>query len=283
MAHTDLRGPMKSFILVTLLSLSTPAFAIFDKYEVPKDEDVMFNIGAPTRVTLPRQFKIFDWNVEKASGGEAWVQEFAQFSQGHEIILIQEAASNDLFLNALKAQNNFGWTYFISWTKPEEPSYTGITMGSPVSPLTTWFTRSPDTEPISNTPKLAGYQTFSVEGLRGQETLLVVNIHAINFVSTSAFMRQINQVMENIAKHAGPVVFIGDMNTWSSSRLEKLREAAQKQGLKEYDFDRTSASGKYVDFDRVFVRGLKVSHVGFIRNGVKTSDHFPISVGLEVP
>jgi endonuclease/exonuclease/phosphatase (EEP) superfamily protein YafD len=86
---------------------------------------------------------------------------------------------------------------------------------------------------------------------------------------------------EALARHDGPIVFAGDLNTWTAGRDEAVRETAAALGLTEIRFDedkRRLFLGKQLD--HVFVRGLVTTAAGAIE--VVSSDHNPVRATLRL-
>jgi endonuclease/exonuclease/phosphatase (EEP) superfamily protein YafD len=266
--------------VVAILTLSCQSFAVSKGgYDIPADKDTVLVFGKSVTNELPRKFRLLDWNIEKAKQGEVWANDFSKLQKGYDLILIQEAVSEDIFMNALKERGQTLWNYFVAWIRKTERSSSGLVMGSQVKPTSTFFTRTTDVETYIKTPKLASYQTYKVQGLKNAE-LLLINIHAINFVSTEKFGRHIGQVMEKIDAHKGPVIFVGDMNTWKQPRVDLLMAEAKKRNLVWYDFERPNVKGMHSKLDHIFVRGLKTSVKSL--TDVISSDHYPISAEFEV-
>lgn len=264
-----------------ILFLSLPACAISSGgYEIPKDFQTVQTIGQAKMAQLPARFSLLNWNIEKAKQGEVWANDFTKLQKNYDLILIQEAVSDEVFIKSLQEKKDTLWNYFVAWIRNENKSTSGLVMGSQVQPSTVSFTRTVDTESFIKTPKLTSYQTYKVKGLKNSE-LLVVNIHAINFVSLEKFGRHIQQVMDRIDRHQGPVIFVGDMNTWNKKRVALLMEETQKRNLVWYDFERPEVDGMHSKLDHIFVRGLKVSEIKSLTH-ITSSDHYPISAQFEV-
>ena len=88
---------------------------------------------------------------------------------------------------------------------------------------------SPHAEPLSQTQKLLLTTLYPLQGETAQ--LLVLNMHAINFVSVQKYVEQLDQLTAALAPHDGPVILAGDFNTWNPSRLEHFQNIASKAGL----------------------------------------------------
>ena len=129
-------------------------------------------------------------------------------------------------------------------------------------------------EPWLLTPKATGISTYRISD--SPETLLVINLHAVNFTfGTSALDQQLSDASSVISQHQGPVIFSGDFNTWSTARLRLLTSLIEQLGLSALDY--TDDQRKLVfglPLDHIFVRGLRVVSSG--TRPVTSSDHNPI-------
>ncbi len=264
-----------------ILTFSCQSFAISSGgYVLPTDANVIQSSGSAQKTELPRKFNLLDWNIQKAKQGEVWANDFVRLQKNYDLVLIQEAISDSIFQKAVSEKPNTLSNYFVSWIRIKDQSSSGLMTSSQVKPTSTTYTRTTDVEPVISTPKLTSYETFKVQGLKNAE-LLVINIHAINFVAIDKFQRHIEQVMAKVDAHAGPVIFIGDMNTWNAARLKILKDMTSKRNLTWYDFPRPTVSGVHSNLDHAFVRGLKVNYLKSLTE-IVSSDHFPLVGEFEV-
>ena len=71
-----------------------------------------------------------------------------------------------------------------------------------------------------------------------QEKLLAINLHAINFTfGVSDYQNQLAALTTLIAEHEGPVIFGGDLNTWSPGRQQVLQHFASEMALAAAQLD----------------------------------------------
>jgi endonuclease/exonuclease/phosphatase (EEP) superfamily protein YafD len=109
---------------------------------------------------------------------------------------------------------------------------------------------------------------------------MVVNIHSINFtLGTDSFNTQLQKVENIMSQHYGPVIFSGDVNTWSNKRMAILKDFSIRQGLKAVTFnkhDRTRIFGHAID--HIYYRALTVTDAAVIK--VTSSDHNPMLVSF---
>ncbi|MEQ9561307.1 MAG: hypothetical protein RLN69_02210, partial [Woeseiaceae bacterium] len=114
------------------------------------------------------------------------------------------------------------------------------------------------------------------------ETLLVVNIHAVNFsMGLGAFQGQFDQVRDVLETHDGPIILSGDFNTWRKKRTEFVDTLALDLGLVALEFPedhRVTRFGRHLD--HIYVRGL--SSIESTTAVVDSSDHNPMSVTLRM-
>ena len=141
-------------------------------------------------------------------------------------------------------------------------------------------------EPVTRTPKVSLFVEYSLSNSR--ETLLAVNAHLINFVETSKFQAQLQQIEAIISQHQGAVIFSGDFNTWNRSRWLLLLQMTAKLGLTPVDFPSVEAQ-KIKRFllspplDYIFYRGLRQKTASAkVIDHLSSSDHNPLLVELYI-
>ena len=134
-------------------------------------------------------------------------------------------------------------------------------------------------EPWLATPKATNITEYALSNTA--ETLLVVNIHAINFtLGTRQFMKQIDKVRKILDNHKGPIILSGDFNTWRKKRMQVLDALAEEHKLDALSFQedhRKVVFGQLLD--HIYVRSLKVEKSG--THSVNSSDHNPLSATLK--
>ena len=135
-----------------------------------------------------------------------------------------------------------------------------------------------DLEPWLRTPKATSITEYPLGG--SSHTLVVVNIHAINFsLGLEDFRRQIVRVENVLAEHKGPIIFSGDFNTWRDERDSIVQQVVDNLGMSELVFEqdkRTRVFGQHLD--HIYIRGLHSLKSSTIK--VDSSDHNPMSVTL---
>lgn len=249
-------------------------FHLFKRYRILADDEVLLTSGAARRQSLPNQgMKVVIWNAYKGQKPE-FPAEFRNLTRSSDLALIQEAFADAATRKPFPDSQGLQWRMAAAFADREE-TLAGVATGSSAPPKASWFVRSNPTEPLSNTPKMALVSRHPIEGSSAE--LLSINVHAINFVSTDAFKRNLAQIEEAVRAHSGPMLLAGDFNTWSPGRLEALRALARKYGLRSVS---PSGDERMLPLDHVFVRELDVRAARLV-NDSQGSDHKPIELVLD--
>ena len=108
-------------------------------------------------------------------------------------------------------------------------------------------------------------------------TLIVLNIHAINFRENKRYYRELERFLERMNHHTGPMIIAGDFNSWNKKRIQKLHEIREELGLNTVPFKQVdkvkSFMGNHLDF--IFYRGMELLEFSVDKDhGV--SDHHPL-------
>ncbi|MBU1658772.1 endonuclease/exonuclease/phosphatase family protein [bacterium] len=111
---------------------------------------------------------------------------------------------------------------------------------------------------------------------KGQK-LLIVNLHAINFVRNIDFYNELHTIKTSVQAHKGSMIIAGDFNTWNLQRVKFLNEFASELSLKEVRFSDDSNLKKIFtnSLDYIFYRDLELISSQVI-DSKKISDHNPI-------
>ena len=112
------------------------------------------------------------------------------------------------------------------------------------------------TEPWLRTPKAISVTLYPLAD--SDDALPTVNLHTVNFsFGMKAYQGQLDRAAELIRGHEGPVIFGGDLNTWSHLPQGVLDSLADELGLIPVPFspDHRTTQGRK-PLDHFFVRGL---------------------------
>lgn len=223
---------------------------------------------------IKSEFKVLIWNIYKARKRD-WEQDFKSLSEGKDLILLQEAVAQTRFDVLFDMPKKMEWVMARSHTNFRTLCETGVKTGCNASSSSHSFLVSPDVEPFLKTPKMILITCYDMEG--SEHPLMVVNMHAINFVSLKKYERQIMQMAQIILDHKGPIILAGDFNTWNVARYAVLRNVVEAAGLTELALTRKPRFQHMLKhLDHVFYKGMNPVSSEYKR--IKSSDHDPISV-----
>lgn len=230
------------------------------------------SLSRPISAGAPRlnqnSIRLLNWNVQK-TGNVGWLDDYQQLAVGSDLVLMQEASLREATINELDA--SLHWSFAPGYRTQDAIS--GVLTLSSIKPVTQCS--FVNLEPVIRTPKATSITRYALT--ETDESLVVVNIHAINFsLGLGAFRQQFDQVAAALAEHDGPVILSGDFNTWRKARMRIVDELAVNMGLTALQFDsdhRVRVLGKTLD--HIYVRGL--SAISADVQPVSTSDHNPMS------
>lgn len=196
------------------------------------------------------------WNIHKRAGAR-FEAELSRHARDADLVLVQESTEPGSVraLPAFVAQ-------VVTFRRRRDGRPTGVATASTVVPLDSTPRWAVDREPLSRTPKSALLSTFAMPG----QTLLVVNVHAINFRPAAALGRQLQPLGAVIDAHDGPVLVAGDLNTWGRGRRRVVLEFVRVHGL-----DVVSFGDDAPRLDWMLTRGLTTRAASVLRSEV--SDH----------
>ena len=242
-------------------------------YKQPQADKILLQHGRPTASILPKCFTVCIWNWQK-SKQKPWGEEFKKAAAAADLFLAQEVRRSPQALEIME-QTPYHWSGAVSFLSRHN-SPTGVATGCIAKPLKISF-KTGAREPLLRVPKM---MLGSLIPLDGKRTLLVINIHAINFRGLKPFASNLQRAAELLLNYSGPVLLGGDFNAWSLKRRRLLHQMARAAGLTEVPFEpdtRTRCLGRPVDY--LFVRGLRVKAAGV--RVTRGSDHNMLFARLE--
>ena len=224
------------------------------------------------------------WNTFKGRR-ERYYPFLAQQTAAADLILLQEfrhdpaleAAHHELF-SGRDAEMAVSF-----YTQPNQTAPTGVCTVSAVRSMKTVFLLSRYLEPVTRTPKMAicTYYPIDSPDCSPEQAFLVLNSHGINFRLRRPFLDQMLQFETHLRHHAGPILLVGDFNTWERGRVRILEAVARRVGLTHLTFPAgIKAVGRH-ELDRVYVRGGEAldQHV-FVNRAA--SDHSLLSFKFSI-
>jgi endonuclease/exonuclease/phosphatase (EEP) superfamily protein YafD len=217
------------------------------------------------------KIRLLNWNIQKSSQ-PGWRADLRKFANHTDLLLLQEATLEE---NLEQAMDTDYHAVFAPGYRSGE-SQSGVMTLSRVPALSHCYLSHQ--EPWLRTPKATSVSRYSLSGL--EQTLLVVNLHGVNFALTSeSLAQQLEDASTLIEQHQGPVIFSGDFNTWSEERMLLVGAVMTRMQLQPLSFAQDHRIQVFgLALDHIFVRGLRVVDSG--SSTVQSSDHNPIFATL---
>jgi endonuclease/exonuclease/phosphatase (EEP) superfamily protein YafD len=253
------------------LRIGTPDAEVSACHPVAPDHVVSSAEASHAEFLDPAKINLLIWNTHKGQD-DGWLEEFEQLSAGQDLLLLQEAYLKDELRDFLLSQT-LSWNLATTFMRYRVE--TGVMTASQVAPTSACVQRT--MEPLLSLPKSTLISRYPIKG--SDETLLVGNIHAVNFtLGTAAFRSQLDRLASELDAHEGPMIVAGDFNSWSQSRLSVLEEVLiEKRLMRRVAFEDKNPRAIFGHtVDHVYYRGLTVIDGRVLE--AKTSDHAPIWV-----
>lgn len=235
--------------------------------EVPACTRDLGNMEPRMRAELDSgRIRLISWNVKKGSNA-GWHEDFSALVADQDLVLIQEA-----IWHPDSSFSEHHWAFAPGYRSRKHLS--GVMTYSNSEPLVqcnliSW-------EPWLGTPKATNITEYGLTGT--DQTVLVVNIHAINFTfGVADFSEQLERIRPVLAAHAGPIILSGDFNTWRKRRADILESFAGDFSLNPVEFDHDHRKLFFGQpLDHIYVRGLRIGASD--TRQLKSSDHNPLLV-----
>ncbi|MES3038401.1 MAG: endonuclease/exonuclease/phosphatase family protein [Bdellovibrionota bacterium] len=244
-------------------------------YRVKPDCDSLLLQGkAPFQKLPDRTLTLTLWNVWKAKKGEKFYKEFYILKKQSDFFLLQEAHSK-MFKNQdwNDLQTKMQVKMFSSFEYLWDSHSTGVMTLSRVHSEEVQGLRFPYRELNFLTPKSSLCSAYL--GSKPSETLIILNLHFLNFVSWHQFKKNFLWLMENVRSlKEGPLIVAGDMNTWTAERLAFVHKNMASLGAEPVKFAEDS---RRLKLDHIFVRDLHIEQANVLSK-ITSSDHFPLQV-----
>ena len=247
--------------------------------EVYDSSNPLVFMGQASQPALGKTISVLVWNIYKARKS-GWQDDFLKLIRNKDLVLLQESVLNNNDNSIFEKGRRFEWIMACSHKYRGSQIITGLKTGSVAKSSAQEFLHSPDREPLLNTSKLVLATKFHLEN--SLKSLLVLNVHAINFVTLKKYSRHINQILSLIHLHSGPIILAGDFNCWNAARLEFLFESIKNEGLTAAALDReTHWHHLNHHLDHIFYRDLHLIKAETLSD-INSSDHYPIMADFTV-
>lgn len=221
--------------------------------------------------------RVTSWNMFKGAL-EGWQGELDDLDAPNTLFLMQEALQGAALFGAMGA----GQRWHFSPGYESQSGLSGVMTTAAVNAVERC--RLKHKEPWLRSPKASLVTRYRLQNT--SETLLVANIHAINFTfGTKAYERQLDDVVEVVRSHSGPMIFAGDFNTWSKRRQRILDGVISELGLQPVPYDISLIKQVFGNpLDHIYFRDLSLLQASV--RATAGSDHnvltasFDYTVGL---
>lgn len=244
------------------------------------ESDSLQRFGSAQQPVLGSTIRCLVWNILKAKR-RSWYRDFTHLIADRDLVLLQEAVSNAPSDSLFRSSQRFEWIMARSFRNGRTGVETGVKTGCTAQVREESFYLSPHAEPVSHTQKSLLVTRYALEGRRS--TLLVLNMHAINFVTMQKYLDQLEQLLDALKGHDGPVILAGDFNTWNLRRLGHIFDINAEAGLTEAVMERPKRLTHLKQhLDHVFYRGLELRTISSLEH-IQSSDHAPIAATFSLP
>ena len=260
-------------------------------------DDGLREVGRAPRPALGPTLRVLCWNILKARRA-AFAADFRRLVADRDLVMLQEAVLNAPSDALFTGDAGRRWTMARSFREPRTGIEHGVKTGASARALEASGHVSAHVEPLVGTPKMLLATRYALAGAADEggegggaggtaatdaadPTLLVLNMHAINFVSVRKYLDQLDQLAGALQGHAGPILLAGDFNTWSVRRRSSFFRVAGEARLAEAAMERGVRLGHLNShLDHVFYRGLALHAIASLGH-VSSSDHAPIVATFE--
>jgi len=164
-------------------------------------DDDLLSFGQHKQNALPNTIRCLVWNMLKAKRRQWWT-DFHHLTVDRDLVLLQEAVANSPTDSLFNFSSRHHWLMARSHEHPISGVVTGVKTGCIAKPLASQKYLSPHREPLIGTQKAMLSTQYAIDD--SNERLLVLNLHAINFVKVAKFQAHMGQVGEAIGGHTGP-------------------------------------------------------------------------------
>ena len=211
---------------------------------------------------------VVNWNIQKG-GNPAWAADLETFDAAADLVILQEASPAIVDQSELAPGHHRAFAEGFRW----RGRGTGVVTLSRAEPVAECDLAA--REPWLGTRKATVVTEYGLTGT--SETLLVINIHGVNFsLGARELKAQIDDAETIISAHTGPVLLSGDFNTWRGGRAVLLDELVERLGLQAPAYEQDYRK-RFMGWplDHIYTRGLVP--VAATTHDIESSDHNPMT------
>ncbi|MGL6258180.1 endonuclease/exonuclease/phosphatase family protein [Vibrio sp. WXL210] len=256
-----------SFELI-FTAAATPKLVVLDAPQDGQHQLQCYQNNQPVALDRDGQLEVLVWNIYKQNRAN-WQASLERYSQGSDLVLLQEASLTDELRQWINASDWNGNA--VDAFKVFDTSAGVLNLARELPSRACAYI---EVEPWLRLPKSGLYATYPLSD--GRE-LAVVNIHAINFTyGTHEYRTQIERLTAELESHPGPVILGGDFNSWSQDRMAVMQEAVERMGLVAATFT-PDARTEFITglaLDHIYYRGLTLESAEAPETDA--SDHNPL-------
>ena len=230
-----------------------------------------------------RSIKVLSWNINKNTYDADWIKDFSAIVEQHQPdkIFLQEVRLCALS-QEIPELAQMGWSFAPNLIDKAKNTYSGVLIATKDNPVSTKALTTQHAEPVSNTPKTSLFTEYALA--EGDESLMAVNTHLINFVELSKFEAQLEAVESVLKTYQGKLILAGDFNTWNRARHAMLHRMTARLKMKAVAFS-AEDTRKIKSFllspplDYIFYRGFRQKPLSaMVLDNFEASDHNPLLV-----
>ena len=217
---------------------------------------------------MPNSFGLLCWNVHKNNNFHGFKLYLEKLKNRYNLLLFQEATFKD---NKPFILPDYGFDAAANLEFREK--FYGVLTASKVHPKKVETYLSEGKEGFIGTHKSLLVNLYSFED---GNTLLVFNVHAINFRENQQFNRELTRLLKLIKDYKGAMIVAGDFNTWNKKRTEQLHKIKDELGLNDVPFKQNGSVKSFMgnNLDFILYRGLDL--VEYSVEKQELSDHNPL-------
>lgn len=218
-----------------------------------------------------RRLRLGVWNIFKGNGGQHFMNDYRQFLSDLDIVLVQEALVSRHSLKSLH-RPGFKMIHCASYERMDGLRDGVMTLSRLSHVGQPDRVRSLYAEPVFGTPKVSLISTYR---LSPEKTLLVANVHSTLFRSLGRAREEIDQLIDKLHSHNGPMVVAGDFNTFQERYLLHLKDCLLQVGLQMAQIPQDPRKKDSAKLDHIFSRGLFLERAK-VEKRLVSSDHYPL-------
>ncbi len=239
----------------------------------------MLNIGHTLVRPIGPNIDLCVWNICKAKYPN-WSEDFEEVCFQQDIVLLQESVIGSLFDEKFSRSDDYSWVMAKTFSDRLNGYSTGVKTGAISAPMQCSYIASTHSEPIYGTKKMALLTSYRLAD--HDFSLLVINVHALNFVTNAKYELHMREIAAAIERHEGPAILAGDFNTWSRRRQEIFSDVTKQLLLIDAEIKRRPRMrhfGRHLD--HIYYRGLFLCDSRVLQ-AVRSSDHYPLQLKFRI-